>query len=238
MNEGVLFGDKHSFRDWGLHLASRPVISPPVPKLNLIEIPGTDERIDLTEAVSGEVNYESRELTFEFEVIQRKGSWPSIQSEIMNYLHGKKMKIILDEDTEWFWEGRLYVDDWSSHVADSIITIKANVEPYKWHTTTTGGDWLWGPLSFHDGVIQDYKDLEISGSTTVYVYNSRKRVVPEIIVSDITVDNVKVRYAGKTYSLKVGSNVFPELMLQEGKTAMVFSGDHAKVTIVYRMGSL
>ena len=39
---GVTFGDKHSYRDWGLIPKSRPVISPPAPKTNYISIPEAD----------------------------------------------------------------------------------------------------------------------------------------------------------------------------------------------------
>ena len=45
---GVLFGDKHSHRDWQLLLNSRPEISSPVPKTNYIDIPGGDGILDLT----------------------------------------------------------------------------------------------------------------------------------------------------------------------------------------------
>ena len=39
---GVLFGTKHSYRDWGLFLADRPTISEPEPKTMYIDIPASN----------------------------------------------------------------------------------------------------------------------------------------------------------------------------------------------------
>lgn len=63
---GVKFGSKHSYDDWGLILKSRPVISPPSPKTIYIDVPGADGIIDLTESMTGEVKFNNRTITFEF----------------------------------------------------------------------------------------------------------------------------------------------------------------------------
>ncbi|MBO7251103.1 MAG: hypothetical protein J6V25_00595, partial [Oscillospiraceae bacterium] len=94
---GVIFGDKHSYRDWGLLTKSRPKISPPQPKMKLIQVPGSDAVIDLTESLTGQVHYDTRTIQFEFWVISDRAQWPSIYSDILDYLHGKRVKIIMDD---------------------------------------------------------------------------------------------------------------------------------------------
>ena len=51
---------KNSWSDWYLVPSSRPVINPPEPKFNTVDIPGANGSIDLTEVVSGDVVYQNR----------------------------------------------------------------------------------------------------------------------------------------------------------------------------------
>ena len=81
---GVIFNDKHTYRDWGLLMKTRPNISPPKPKLKLIEVPGSDSVIDLTESLTGKVHYEMRTIGFEFVMMEDRSRWTSIYSDIMN----------------------------------------------------------------------------------------------------------------------------------------------------------
>ena len=111
---GVTFGEKHSFRDWKLLLNERPKISTPVAKTNYIDIPGSDGHIDLTEALTGDVKYETRQIKFTFITTKARKKWPSLYSDILDYLHGQEMKIILDEDRSFYYIGRVSVNEWES----------------------------------------------------------------------------------------------------------------------------
>ena len=129
---GVTFGTKHSYRTWGLWLKSRPEISPPTPKTKLIQVPGSNTVIDLTEALTGgEVKYEPREIRFEFCVIGGRSNWPSVYSYLLNTIHGKRMQIIMDDDPGYYYEGRVAVDQWESDKATATIVVTAEVNPYK-----------------------------------------------------------------------------------------------------------
>lgn len=128
---GVIFGDKHSYRDWGLLTKSRPSISPPQPKMKLIEVPGSDTVIDLTERLTGKVHYEPRTIKFEFIVMAPREQWPSLYSEIMNYLHGKRIRIIMDDDPNFYYTGRVTVGDLDPEKKTAVLAMEAQVEPYK-----------------------------------------------------------------------------------------------------------
>ena len=59
---GVMIGEKHSIKDWGLIMTSK-VISPPVPQLNMVSVPLRDGSLDLTESLTGDVKYNDRNIT-------------------------------------------------------------------------------------------------------------------------------------------------------------------------------
>lgn len=128
---GVIFGDKHSYRDWGLLFKSMPVISPPVPKTKLIPVPGSDAVIDLTESLTGQVHYEPRTIQFEFITTAARERWPVIYSDIMDALHGKRVRIIFDDDPNFYYTGRVSVDGLDADKRTAVITMTATVEPYK-----------------------------------------------------------------------------------------------------------
>lgn len=129
---GVTFGNKHSYRTWKMLLASKPIISPPKPKTKLIQVPGTNAVIDLTETLTGgEVKYEPRGIRCVFYVVGGRQKWPSVYSAVLNEVHGKRMKIIMDDDPNWYYEGRVSVDEFDSDESSATIVITAEVEPYK-----------------------------------------------------------------------------------------------------------
>lgn len=129
--QGVTYNSKHTYWDWGLLLREHPVISPPVPKTKLVEVPGSDDPIDITETLTGNVHYECREITCKFTMMAARDKWPSLYSEILNHLHGKRMKITLDNDKDYSYSGRTEISEWNPGQTVAEITIKATVAPYK-----------------------------------------------------------------------------------------------------------
>lgn len=129
--QGVIFSDKHSWRDWGLILKSRPVISAPAPKIKMIPIPGSDIVVDLTQSLTGKVHYEPRTIQFEFITAAPREKWASLHSDILNYLHGQGVKIIFDDDPNWFYTGRVTVGDFEADKKTATLTMTATVDPYK-----------------------------------------------------------------------------------------------------------
>ena len=110
---GVKIGEKHSYDDFGLILSSK-VINPPEPKTNEVEVPLRDGSIDLTQALTDEVKYKDREIQLTFSVIDSRKTWHDKISAIENYLHGQRMKIIFDEDPEFYYIGKVSVDKWAT----------------------------------------------------------------------------------------------------------------------------
>lgn len=117
--------------DWHLVPMSRPLINAPKMKTTIVDIPGADGQIDLSTVVSGKPVYNNRTGTIEFMVQNGFKWWADMFSLIMNALNGKTMKMVLDNDPEWYYEGLITIDNWKTGDHYSTITISYDVAPYK-----------------------------------------------------------------------------------------------------------
>lgn len=176
MNSTKLKG-VNTWDDWHLIPASRPLFNPPGVRTNYIEIPGMDGILDATELLSGRPLYENRTGSNEFYVMNGYGSWAGRYSEIMNYLHGKKVKAILEDDPFYYYYGRMTVNQWKSEKDWSKITLDYDFYPYKMEARAAhpDGDWLWDPFSFVDGIIRkytDYHSIDVGGDNPRIVTKS------------------------------------------------------------------
>ncbi len=235
--DGVTFGTKHSYRDWGLLLKSRPVISPPSPKTVYVDIPGSDGIIDLTESLTGDVKFDNRTITCEFVVLDARNRWSDIYSEIMDYLHGQRMKVRLDEDPTYYYEGRLQVNEWKSDKVTSTITIEGDVEPYKMEMFSSLEDWEWDSFNFETGIIRDYKEIRVDESLTFTIEGRRKSVVPSFTVVSDDGSGLQVRFNGTTYDLPDGTSRVLNIVIKNGTNTLYFTGN-GTVSIDYRGGRL
>ena len=133
MYHSITFGEKNTWDDWHLVPTSLPVFNPPAQKVKTIDIPGGDGVIDLSQALTGYPVFQNRTGSFEFIVPNgfepwesgriEQAPWHSVYSEIMDYLHGQSLRAILEDDPEYFYEGRFTVNSWKSPKDWSRITI-------------------------------------------------------------------------------------------------------------------
>ena len=151
---------RNAFEDWGLVAKQRPYFVPPKQKTNFLEVPGASYTLDLSESLTGYPVYDDREGSIEFTMlndIDKYGEWYSRYSEIMGFLHGHVMRAFLDDDKEYFYEGRFTVDDYSPGDAQGNpwgkIKIGYKLSPYKWYYLSSIEPWLWDPFNFRTGMI-------------------------------------------------------------------------------------
>lgn len=231
MPYGILFDEKHTYADFGLRIKAVNLEMPDV-KVNRLELPGADGYVDLTDYYGAK--YENRKLTVICDIEDKSYErWTSSISQISNYLHGKKRKLVLDWDAGYYYVGRCKCEYEKNNRIYSEITLTFDCEPYKYEFTASDEDWLWDTFDFETGVIREYGDMEVVESLTVNAIGSSMPVVPEISVSAA----MRVLFEGITYQLKVGTNYFPDIEIKEGDNPMVFTGNGV-VTVRYRGGSL
>lgn len=215
---GVWFGNKHSWQDFNLNLSDVDISLPEV-DYKLLEVPGMDGVVDQTEALDGETHYKNRTLTLTFTYAAMPSRYHAKRQELANYLHGRRFKIILDSDSDYYYEGRCQVDSFKSSVITATIVVSCNVYPYKLRRITT---------AVEAALTTQYK--------TITLHNERRTVIPTITVDYATT----VKYNGFTYSLKAGSSRILDLQLHEGITvidAKLNSAQSGKIKIEYQEAS-
>lgn len=212
--KGVIFGSYHSFDEWGLLLKEKE-IKAPEPKVQQIEIEGGDGVLDLTEFF-GEVKYNNRSLSFTFCKMNIKpGDFLALFSTVQNAIHGKKMQVILDDDPAFFYSGRVTVNEWKSNKNLGEIVIEVDAEPYK--------------MKLAETVVSK----AVSGSASIILANSRKRVVPVIT----TTVEMTISFDGYSGTFSSGTFTIPELELHEGETTVAVTGT-GNISFRYREGGL
>ena len=114
MYHSITFGEKNTWDDWRLVSPVLPSFAPPTQKTTYLDIPGASGAIDLSEMLTGYPIFNNREGSFEFLRLNGYEAWQDIYSEISDYLHGRAMRCYLEDDRNWFYEGRFCIKDWKN----------------------------------------------------------------------------------------------------------------------------
>lgn len=241
MYHSVTFGDKNTWDDWHLVPQSRPVLLPPDVKTNYVDIPGADGHLDLTEALTGEPLYKNRTGSISFYVMNGYQPWDELYSTIMNYLHGQKMRVYLEDDPGFYYEGRFSVNTWRSEKHNSEIVIDYDISPYKIDMYSSKDAWLWDPFNFRTGIIRDYSNVRIDGTNVITMYGSRKTIMPIFIVTLDNPNNPMVlawsEKPNATYPLVAGEYKLPDIKVKNTISTFTVTGQGI-LSIDYRGGSL
>ena len=215
MNE-VFFDGIASFRDWGIYLSSI-VIDDPKPKEIYVDIPNGDGALDLTEALTGEVHYESRPFEAVFTIKPETYSVELVRY-LRSYLNGKQRTIRTKEEPGYYLIGRCATSLKNDGVL-AILTVKATCQPWKYKNDVTAINTTLGG----------------SGTNTLNLTNERKRVIPTITASAA----VTVVFNGKTISVNAGTQRLTNIALSYGDNVLIITGaEGTTVSFEYQEGAL
>ena len=159
--------------------------------------------------------------------------WGISISEIANYLAGRKYKIILDNDPDFYYIGRLNVEVEKSDRVEGTLTLSGSVDPYKYEKFSSLENWEWDTFNFRTGIIRNYKDIVVDGTYKLVIPGRRKRIVPVISCNTA----IQVSYEGVIYNLSPGKNKVFGICIKEGENILTFSGK-ATISVDYRGGLL
>lgn len=216
MNQ-VEFDGILSYDDWGVYLTSL-FVGDAEPKENYVDIPFGDGSLDLTEAVTGEVSYSNREFEAIFTIKLSRSEWPDLVRMMRAYLNGKKRKIRIADEPDYYLIGRCKTGFKKDGVLGRL-TVSATCEPWKLKNAPT------------------VKSVTIpaSGTVTAYLPNSRKRVIPTIKTSA----EISIIFDGKTTVVTAGTHKFTNIILVEGENQMTITGTTGTtVSFEYQEGAL
>lgn len=253
----ILFGDGtlqdgqfkglSTYEDFHLIPSSRPTIGMPGVETKFVTIPGRDGTVDLSEFLhSGRPAFGDRSGTFEFVVendfdpnANPEEFWMTIYPKLLNELHGKRLKIVLQEDDpDYYWEGRLTVDSYEADDGNhSKVSISYAVGPFKWRIRKTSEKMLWDNFNFE----KDH-DMDPLGLDSVTVSGTTKRITIwgdgapfQLEVTGIS-GSPSVTFGGETATVSAGSTVKIGHAAY-GNNVIKLTGT-GKVSIDWRGGSL
>lgn len=121
--------------NWHLIPSSRPIVAEATPKLNYVEIPGSNKSLDLTEYLTGIPTYSERKGSFEFYVMDDGTTWAERRKLFANYFNGRKMMMIMTDEPDRYYRGRFYFKGWQSDASGGRpkITIEYQIDPYRYY---------------------------------------------------------------------------------------------------------
>lgn len=229
----------HTLDDWGLALGNNNYISDPELETSYINVPYRTGLIDASELVSGRPIFKKRQLSFELGGLRDRLNWDGVISNMRNNIHGRVCRLTLDNDTGYYWRGRVYIEkfDRANRLGQFVLNVPM-ADPYKYDVNSSAEPWLWDPFNFETGIITYTGGEQITGTGTITINAGHMLTCPQIIVSDLSSSTMTVTYNGVTYSLSQGTNIIPSILVGgESAVTLTFTGT-ATVQVVYRGGSL
>lgn len=145
MYHSITIGDKNTLDDFYLLSPGILVVAPAQPKFDYVEVLGKDGSLDYTEALTKIPKYSDREGSWEF-VILNPGDIPdtrpledempyataNLRDSINEYFDGRFFdKIVLDDDPEYYYSGRVWVSEHQPNAGWSRVILNYRLEPFK-----------------------------------------------------------------------------------------------------------
>lgn len=228
---GLTIDGKHT-SEFGLKLTA---IYIPFPSVNetIITVPGMSGAIDASEVLTGYPTYQIRKgLSFTFKLYKDWQNFEYVKSQLAAWIHGKRSKVVLDNDTSYYYLARLSIDAKKTNRINAEISITGNADPLKYEITASDEEWLWDPFDFEIGVIRELSEIEITETNnTVTVLAGWYPVSPTFIVTESV--NLAIDYNGVKYALPAGQTKIPSIKIGNEDTILIFSG-RGKLSISYR----
>jgi len=133
--KGVTFGTLHSYTD--LKLIMQKFDPGPAPaRINMVPLRGASGAVDLTEALGIGVTYDTRTLKWTFAVIPGQ-SWPATRAAVSNAINGKSLQIKMDDDSSYYYTGRVTVESYASDNLLKQIVVAAVCDPFRYKNSAT-----------------------------------------------------------------------------------------------------
>lgn len=207
-----------SFYSLGL-LEQSAHISPAVPQINLVAVPGANGSTDVSDAL-GTVTYNDRNLELMYALYPEDiDSFQQKCTEVCNQLNGRRVKIVMSEDSDYYYEGRLAVEEYAEDKSLKQIKITAVVKPFK--------------LKLKESIYT----FSISSEPVVKKMTNKRMPVLPVIETDV---NATISFSGNTFTVNPGRHRLPELCFSDsGVYALTVTAEgQGTMRITYREGSL
>lgn len=206
---GILINNTvHTGNDLDLVLTAKNLPTPALQEY-VVEVPGRNGALDLSEALCDEPRYNNRTLTFNFFANGSRAYVLELIDKMLAY-HGTNITIVTDDHPDWYYQGRAKVEyEDKYYYVNFIMTI--NAQPFR---------------TALEAKTYEYNNLV---AKEIIVENRGVSIIPKIIVDAETT----IVYGDTTYTLSAGTYEDEALKLLNGKNTLVVTTT-GKFTITYR----
>lgn len=134
----IKIGDKWSYSDFGLLLSSGWTLSESAPKTTYVDVPEADGQLDMSEALSGEIHYQSRNFSASL-IFQddTQSNWELKRRQLANYVHGKRLKLQLPDTPDYYLQGRFSVGPLKTDYPFATVDVTAVLDPWLYKNDLT-----------------------------------------------------------------------------------------------------
>ena len=216
-NRGVTIGRWHSYANWAATMESK-TIEYPTPVTETVQVPGYDGVVDLSTVLTdGDIKYKNRKITITLILISDDGQLMRPLSVIANQVQGQRLKIIFDEDPDYYYIGRCTM---KAKIDKTVaeITITVDADPYKYLN-----------------LVSTYIN-EVNGTAIVTYANMRKRATPTF---EVTGNDVQINAGNLQTTLSPGTHIIPSLVFTEGDNVIKYTSSAlAYVKVTYQEARL
>lgn len=125
---------KNSLADYGLAIGNNNYIGDPIMEEYYVDVP-SGPILDLSDALTGRPTFKQRQINIEVGAIKNRDDWDSELSTFRNLYDGQICKITFDNDTDWYWEGRVRILEFDRVQSLGTFTISMIANAYKQKVT-------------------------------------------------------------------------------------------------------
>lgn len=130
----------NTYSDWHLIPNGLPVISMPSVKTTYVDIPGASGQLDLSETLTKFPLYDTRSGSLDFIVLDEytdrnitSQPWSELYQEMADFIHGRRMRLTLEDDIGYYYEGRMSVSQWSpGNGTPPSVRFEYEFDPFKY----------------------------------------------------------------------------------------------------------
>ena len=220
---GVTIDGTNTLTEWGLMLCDDLSIGAASPRFKFVTVPEMSGALDMTEALTGRVTYDQREISFTLfavhDVIAGTSSpateehFQTVLARFNEAVHGKRLALYLPDDSEHCFIGRISVEGKNGYNSGRVkVTVMA--DPYRLRSTQT--------------------IVSLSAGTNTLV-NEAMPAVPTFTASAA---GVTVTFGTVSHTLAAGLNRFPDIVLQSGSNSISVTNLTGTLSVAYQEGVL
>lgn len=189
-------------------------IGMPEPKLVKVQIPGRDGELDMSEALSGFINYGNREITIQLGITGDDKASEKKKQQVLVLTAGKKVKLSFSH-LDGYFVGRCTPVSITRELAHHTLTLSFSCDPYRYQNAET----------------VETRNLTETPINLICV-NTIMPVSPTIENSA----NAKVQFNDKIFNLQKGVHRLG-IVFSEGKNTLNVSGS-GTINVKYKRGEI